>query len=168
MKLIDQLIMPKPKLLPLAEASDEVLLREEHTRLASKHGCRTVPTVSLAQVIRQECLSVYEQAKVEKWMDRKGDWSWFPLREMDCERWRIHRQTKTAYEFSLGSMSRREYQLVVPVPVLITVDKLVKRLRNEVNFYVAAPGRGHDPFLAAVNADGTFIIERWDEPGFRG
>jgi|SRR5262252_6146719 len=57
----------------------------------------------------------------------------------------------------------------VPYPVLLTVKSIVDRL-PDVQFFVtdyavATP----DPFLAVSrpSIDDMFIIERWDEPGFR-
>lgn len=162
---------PKAKQLEVAApVNTDEMMRGEHRRLAEKHGCPTVCTVSLELVIREECIHVFDQAKVEKWMDKKGEWRWFPLRARDRRRFDIQRVSKIeSYRMrDHGGMETDLYPLIVPTPVLMTVDRLEERLKDEVFFYVAAPAQGPDPFLAAVTRETTFIVERWDEPGFRG
>jgi hypothetical protein len=41
---------------------------------------------------------------------------------------------------------------------------------ESVSFFIAAPARHPDPFLAVASWEdkSVFVIERWDEPGFRG
>lgn len=162
---------PKAKPLDVAvSVNTDEMIRQEHRRLAEKHGCPTVCAVSLESVIREECIHVFDQAKVEKWMDKKGEWRWFPLRSRDRGRVEIQRVSRIeSYRMrDHGGMESNVYPLIVPVPVLMTVDRLDERLRGEVFFYVAAPSQGPDPFLAAVSRENIFIVERWDEPGFRG
>jgi hypothetical protein len=81
-------------------------------------------------------------------------------------------------QFSNGTRVPVLYTDPIPLPVLITMDKLVDKLGDSVTFHVGAtvdisklqPAR-YDPFLAVSTNPGDgelYVIERWDEPGFRG
>ena len=66
--------------------------------------------------------------------------------------------------------SDQPYRAAVPLPVLLTVEKIQKAV-PEVFFYVSAPkvmAGDPDPFLMVTGRGvGVCVVERWDEPGFR-
>jgi hypothetical protein len=140
---------------------------DEYAALARELGISTqvVNDERLKAVLAEECIPVYDMAAVKKYMDSTVNnekargaslglkWIWTPLRKSDA---------------GGGNC----YVHPVPLPVLLTVKKLVDRLGTDsVEFFVTdyevvKP----DPFLA-VRAKGSqtkYVIERWDEPSFRG
>ncbi len=65
--------------------------------------------------------------------------------------------------------SARPYARAIPQAVLMTVKKLKDRFKDAVQFYASDyEVRDPDPFLM-VTGPGLdyYVIERWDEPGFR-
>lgn len=69
---------------------------------------------------------------------------------------------------ALSDLARTCYAKPIPEPVLMTMATIRERYPRAdffVSDFVDVP-KG-DPFLAVRYADQFFIIERWDEPGFR-
>lgn len=59
------------------------------------------------------------------------------------------------------------YKSIIPEPVLMTIEK-IKSAFPDAEFYVSTFDMPkEDPFLAVLYANHGWIIERWDEPGFR-
>lgn len=90
---------------------------------------------------------------------RPVGWVWKPLRDGD---------TKLAIDHI--ERSTGTYKHPIPKPVLETVRTIIKHLGDRVAFVVTDyEATNPDPFLA-VTAPGLplYVIERWDEPGFRG
>lgn len=73
---------------------------------------------------------------------------------------------------SNGGFQFVRYSEAVPLPVLLTVERLADRIGDDAEFFVAALGGPIDPFLGirlkSDPAHTLFVVERWDEPGFRG
>lgn len=73
--------------------------------------------------------------------------------------------------FIIGGQDRELYSKPVPMPVLLTVQRIVEKF-PEAKFYVSDKANvqiePRDPFLLVVHLDQQYIIERWDEPSFRG
>ncbi len=149
-----------------------------YEQLARKIGIAThAKALQLVAALREEGIQVHDLAAVERYMDAKGHWSWFPLRNQDQAGggsvWRISRVTSTAHPSLYGNVEAGRYPHPVPWPVLCTIEKLIDRFGESVKFVVAAMNAHPDPFLACwLKGDGEgitlFVIERWDEPGFRG
>lgn len=177
------------KELSSAAVVDETLA--EHQRLASKHGVATVATRvkagELAEFLQEENIRVYDLRSVESYLDRKchgrglrlrlATWYWRPLRAVDLQFIRgadvavKPRRSRFQWTDSMGRFDHRVYTEIIPLPVLITVDRITERLGESVSFYVAAIEEIPDPFLGVrlkSDPDEMFVIERWDEPGFRG
>lgn len=124
-------------------------------------------------------------------------WCWKPLREVDelnlwnspdrkewprgCGFFMERTFLGFGYEFLMfgeyeinrdnhGIPSRALYQRAVPLPVLITVDKIEKHFKGEAIFLVSDyVSPNPDPFLAVFSGlSPLFVVERWDEPSFRG
>lgn len=172
---------------PSQAMTDDVL---QHQRLAEKHGLLTVrapgATNTLIEVLKEEGIRVYDTRSVEAYLDRKAHgrgptlrlktWNWFPLRPRDREaltaRDNRRREKRSRFQWteSMGTFAPDIYWEILPLPVLMTVDRIVERLGDEVSFYVAAIVDVPDPFLAVrmkADPDTLLVIERWDEPGFR-
>lgn len=172
--------------LPAQESSMEI---EEHRKLARKYGLMTVSSTiactKLVKVLQDEAITVFDLSKVQDYMDRKvrghggfalGIWYWFPLRMVDRATVRLEdmresrERRKHQWTGTSGTFRTSAYDEIVPLPVLMTVDRIVERLGNKVSFFVAAIDNNPDPFLAVRmndDPDRLFVIERWDEPGFR-
>lgn len=135
----------------------------------------------LLAFLKENGISIYPYSKVEEYLDKMFGhpckcppgsnhyfecctWGWHPLREVDDGKLT---STRTVAN---GRIERGTYQQAVPLPVLLTVEKIVAAV-PDIHFYVSGRvvPRSEDPFLA-VTAVGMnmLIIERWDEPSFRG
>lgn len=167
------------------DGPDPILIA--HAELATKLGVGAIPRIStetsarLRDVLREECITVYDFDAVVRYMNRitkrkREPWGWMPLRRCD----RVYqldvdqRQSgRWIWQQLAGSFEARQYSEPIPYPALCTVDRLVEHLGDEVSFFVAAiielPKL--DPFLAVrLNScpEDMYVIERWDEPSFRG
>lgn len=71
-----------------------------------------------------------------------------------------------------GAFRTAAYTKRVPLPVLLTAEQIEDKLPGEVSFFVSDIERYPDPFLGVcLKSDPEkkmFVVERWDEPGFRG
>lgn len=176
-----------PKPVPIADTAhvgDDADLNKRHAELATKLGVLVkapATDVALVSVLQEEGIRIYDLKKVEAYMDRltrksKTSWTWFPLRQHDVKSIRpvdlnFPGRGRYGWELRAGTFSMAVYKEAVPYPVLLTVEKLVERLGEDVNFFVAALNRDLDPFLGVRHKDAPdvmFVIERWDEPSFRG
>ena len=174
-KRLEQARIPKASPLTHVEDHDSAIdIQREHFALARTLGAVSAPPVliNLKQVLIDECLSIYPTAAVEKYMDRKGHWAWHPLREQDVSAQVVGRISSHDWPRNYGHTMHSRYEEIVPYPVLLTVQRLIKATNDQVNFYVAALGNHPDPFLGVI-AKGdirrhVYVIERWDKPGFRG
>jgi len=104
------------------------------------------------------------------WFARRFDhkdlfWIWRPLREADRnqDRW-LTRNGEICWHVE-------PYDKPVPYPVLLTVENILD-VFPRANFFVSDEVRDadriSDPFLMTVIGKLQFIVERWDEPKFRG
>jgi len=176
---------PPPRLQPEPLAPHIPILsddeRAEYARLANKLGTHVRgPALEgeLAQALRELMIPVYDRAKVEGYLDEHGYWGWFPLSVVQ-PRAIIHRVNNVSHRpsYYYGGMATNDpdygvpnaaYAEAVPLPALLTAERILDRLPSTL-FYIAAARSFPDPFLAAVDGvtGETFVIERWDEPGFR-
>lgn len=164
----------------VSESAESILRKtavpEDYDALAKKIGivARIGSRVDLLQGLTDEGISVLSLASVEAYLDKKGSWKWFPLRIVDQQHYGyvLPRATATKYPFSYGYLKAHPYSKPIPYPVLLTVEKLVARFGSEIQFYVAAIDDYPDPFLGCMLKGGGIaplvVIERWDEPSFRG
>ena len=168
---------PKPEPLVLEDVQEHEAFVEQHVALAQKLGVKTwhKPNQSLAKILIELGIKVYDTAKVERYMDSKGYWGWFPLRQQDKvsppEERGIERVTPHRHATLYGGMKREQYDKVVPLAVLLRVEQFLEKLPS-ARFLVAALDTHPDPFLGVLDRDDpnnnrAYIIERWDEPGYR-
>lgn len=94
-----------------------------------------------------------------------ASWIWRPLREKD----RVPRTGVTHRRNGAVASDLQTYQKPLPLPVLVTVREVAAKF-PAARFYVSDEYRAdevRDPFLMVVLGGEQFIIERWDEPGYR-
>ena len=134
----------------------------------------TIPLAlaELEQVLREETLGVYDYAKVAAYLDeqcrqlneqrkpgvfRSYEWRWHPIREY----WSVYGW--------LPNQSNEVYNKPIPPEIFPTIERILSR-DSEALFYVSDIRDFQDPFLAVTvkGADKLHVIERWDEPRFRG
>jgi hypothetical protein len=155
-------------------------------------------------------LPVYSRYDVARYLDRqygqgrpdRPTWGWRPMRPADV-------QSPVAEVKNNDALLRgfASYEKAIPLPVLITVQRLLADFpgarffvsddvkpseipqppappvaapeaaktrttfesgRIEYEQFIAWRGDIDDPFLMVEVADELFIVEKWDEPGFRG
>jgi hypothetical protein len=122
-------------------------------------------------VVRDTCLGVYEYEVVTRYLDLQTErrntnkkyrwesvaWHWHPVKSYSDFRWH-----------GSNHVSREIYNKPIPMAVMVTMAR-IEALFPETRFYVSDLQDMKDPFLA-VSVEGSdtfFVIERWDEPGFR-
>lgn len=160
----------------LIELERDTAPREAYNALASKLGVAAREGSSLEDYLAEQAIPCYSMEAVEAYLDNKGPWAWFPLRKkdraepVDKMHWVIGRTTPNKDPDSYGVSKNKLYDEPVPYPVLLTVEKLAYQFRDDILFFVAALDKHPDPFLMCrlrSDWDKAFVIERWDEPGFR-
>lgn len=119
------------------------------------------------------CIAVYNLAKVEHYMDAKGYWNWFPMRSLDRGQYQINRKTQHVHPGLYGGFQDALYVEPIPLPVLLTTQSIIRHFGDRVMFFIAAQRTDPDPFIAAglrgpSGPSQIFVLERWDEPSFRG
>jgi hypothetical protein len=150
----------------------------EYKALAAKLGVqsRAMSKLEMREFLAEECVSAYDVHKVMEYMNglverekkSSGDgslhWVWKPLRQRDSATIKGH-WTLAGIPFS-----EEVYPHEVPYPVLLTVKKLTDKFGDRVCFHVSDYKSSRpDPFLmASIDTYSAFVIERWDEPSFRG
>jgi len=183
-------LLDAPKPAPLfAHGPDPEL--EAHAALAKKLGVAVRPKLSamrLQDILAEEGMTCYDKKAVHAYMDSRAgqapntSWFWFHALERHVKQDVLlevfHSSHREYLRQIQGSILGSVYRDAIPLPVLLTIDKLMTRLGDEVVPVIAAtfdlgklrPAPA-DPFLAVLmrgEPTPMFIIERWDEPGFRG
>lgn len=185
-----ELPLPQPV---KAEPSAHADVLDEYEALAESIGFapKVVRTERLRTTLAEMGLCIYERAKVEGYLTskfgaekrvegvgRSATWVWRPMRTADITR---DDATHGIIVFDFPPLSTNgtiqyfgpSYDKAVPMPVLHTVKRVLERI-PKARFFVSdetsLAERFRDPFLAVMLPDhvGLFVIERWDEPSFRG
>jgi hypothetical protein len=143
----------------------------EYQRVASAIGLDTQEAIFNERM--QHCCAIngfrrYDGVQVENFLHSKlgkGKWEWMGLRICDVEHLGGWVSTTTVPHVPF---SRKQYGRKVPLPVLLTVQRVLEEV-PDAHFYISGiPGVDDDPFLKVTRQNGnSFIIERWDEPDFR-
>lgn len=166
--LITKRLQPeKAPLLPLPAEEFDV---EAYRALADKVGFTGVRAAllraqstkrsgELRAFLIENSIEVYTELAVYKYMTRitpgGHEWGWVPLNERA-------RQNATRMT--------DHYTKPIPTPVLLTMERIIDAFAD-AKFQVTDISRIErpDPFLrVSVDGETWFIIERWDEPAFRG
>ncbi len=154
----------------------------------------------LAHALDELMIPVYDFHKVTEFLEKKAAevakqeakaavngsaaWGWFPLNTGPVQPSSASFSAIEEYNRALrsmglpperqpnGSFRSSTYNKRVPLPVLLTAEKIEDKLPGEVSFFVSDIERYPDPFLGVcLKSDPEkrmFVVERWDEPGFRG
>ncbi len=143
---------------------------EEYIRISSAVGidcCTDLIREKLLKCLREENIHIFNENQVVAYLDDKlgKDWEWRGLRTADVEHlsgWHTNSEQRRV------DFASEPYRGAVPLPVLLTIQK-VQAAVPEVFFYVSAPkDKDGDPFLAVTSRHlSMYIIERWNEPNFR-
>jgi hypothetical protein len=167
----------------------------EYQKLAKRLGIAIVPFPSdllLKNALSSLSISVYDYSAVRNYLIAKRleehTVVWIPvMKQQASTTLRAKYGTSSSSDWSRpprhGHISTNglTYNKPIPWPVLLTIDSLVKKgkeLGFQPTFFISdfvmrekKPQRSMqlDPFLAAgtSDSDALFVIERWDEPGFR-
>lgn len=157
----------------VVEPPEEADFIESYARVATKLGVVSYTpaanATTLATFLNKEFIQVYDRAMVERYMDKKGYWGWFQL-TAKTRIMNIARVTPTDYHALFGTSSNGLYTEPVPLPVLLAAERIADNF-HDAQFFVAAQQKHPDPFLGVCllsEPRGFYIIERWDEPSFRG
>lgn len=161
---------PFPSAVSLEEpeiSSDEM---DEYMGVVKSVGidcCSAVIEEKLRRCLCDEGISRYDTDQVIEYLDEQlgKNWVWKGLRTVDAKylkNWHTDGQIRNV---QFGS---RPYTGTIPLPVLLTIEKVQKAV-PEVFFYISAPKEDEgDPFLLVTSRHiGSYIIERWNEPNFR-
>jgi hypothetical protein len=191
---------PEPKIemplvaTPLDMSWPDKELELEYSRVAQKLGVNVLPRIDwrrLGDALAELMIPVYDLKAVNKYLMDKaaeavkanGDrgwaqWFWIPMRESDVDQVRLESiraagQQNLGYHWNMGyDPTLVPYLKPIPLPVLLTAERIEERLPGEVSFFVSDIVSYPDPFLGVqlkADRDKTiFVVERWDEPGFRG
>ena len=141
----------------------------EYVAVAERIGLKSPSLLSekLRHCLQDENIHMYNVDQVGKFLTKKlGEWHWRGIRQCDVDElkdgWSMESDGKRI------QFSDRLYADKIPLPVLLTVEKIQAAV-PEAHFYVSTAGKpNEDPFLLVTARNvGAFIVERWDEPDFR-
>jgi hypothetical protein len=145
----------------------------EYIRVSAEIGidcCTDLTRERLLRCFKEENIHVFNRDQVIEYLDKKlgTDWEWRGLRQMDAKHLAGWFESKTDTHRQIN-FAKEPYRGAVPLPVLMTVQKIQKAVPNDVYFYISAPKENDgDPFLCVTSRWlGVYIIERWNEPNFR-
>lgn len=157
--------VPPPQPVEVEIAANELA---EYKKVAAEVGFRPSALVQaeLEELLRENNIHVYDYDKVSAFLTQHfagQEWGWRPLRDSDDGKLVSHGEGN-------GEIVRRTYRQAVPLPVLLTVKKIASAI-PEVQFYVSdlvGSVNDQDPFLMVCAAGvNRYVVERWNEPGFR-
>jgi hypothetical protein len=175
-ELVEELGTVPPTAKPVTFLHEEVM--EEWLSVATQIGAvpQMAASVELDMWLRSECIPIYRTRDVfaylaEKAKENNGKFGLHGLRKCDA----TPNNVGVWLEFSspcpeeyAGTSGRTLYERV-PLPVLLTAQKVIDRFGDRAKLHVTYVQEEEDPFLG-VSIDNCSLrfIERWDEPSFRG
>lgn len=190
--------VPVPQKQPVAivEPLADAAFCEEYAAVALELGYSTpqLKQGAFQRFLSERGVSVYDRAKVSAYLDaqygppkaRPGNgavatWGWRPLTPGNSPIDSDDGAVATAWGGGFvswnwtanGSLMAgvEPYQKPIPMPVLLTAQA-IKRAFPDARFYVSDEVHERDairdPFLLVRFEGVSYIVERWDEPSFRG
>lgn len=180
--------VPEASIEPVTLMTDD--LRRQYSALAAELG------ISQPGLLEDEALAffrergtrLYDQSKVNAFLtDQFGaeipategqrqhygihtiaTWGWRALRRVDVEGGGGGWHNPSSNGAHIGGL----YNKPLPLPVLLTVKEVAARFPSAMFFvsdevHSSDLRRVDDPFLLVLIERTRFIIERWDEPGYR-
>jgi hypothetical protein len=171
---------PRPPVIEptfVAIAEPEVI-DADYAALAAELGLTTaaIDRERVKAVVRDQGLRVYARDEVQNYLHAQYGvpintvtasvvWGWRPLRVADQRIVGMWASSNGAVQYGAPL-----YTKPIPYPVLLTI-KAIRDAAPSARFYVSdefTKERIPDPFLLVEVAGDQFVIERWDEPSFRG
>lgn len=147
--------------------------RAEYIRVAEAVGIGDSPAViaeRLLAFMQEENITTYDRQKVYEYLNQelgKGKWEWRGVRKSDVAEFSGWISHYDGGDVMYGAIA---YTEKIPLPVLLTIQKVAEAVPG-AHFYISelASSKVGDPFLMVSGRGiGSYIIERWDEPRFRG
>jgi hypothetical protein len=143
----------------------------EYIAVADRIGIKSGAVIQerLRHCLRDENIHQYNNRQVVEFLNEKlgkDKWHWRGMRQCDVD------ELSDGWGMTINgqriSFSDNVYDDKIPLPVLLTIEK-IQKVVPEVNFYISTAGLpDEDPFLLVTKRNiGTYIVERWDEPDFR-
>ena len=158
-----------PQPVPSAPGGDEP--DADYVSLSKQLDVNAIPLqfAELGCAIREVCIGIYAYEAVIRYLDRvveekrnhrwdSLDWYWRPVNAAAAG-YRAH---------APKHVSPDVYDKPIPLPVMLTIQRIKSRF-PAAKFFVSDIREVSDPFLAVTveGSDSFFVVERWDEPGFR-
>lgn len=168
----DEVELPTPTASRLPKSDLSETEREEYGRVCAEVGfeCGDLIRERLKAFLHDENIHVYDNKQVVEYLDQElgSDWEWRGLRQADVNELGATGKWHTTGGPREVMFANRPYRGAIPLPVLLTIQKVQKAV-PEVCFYISSPkGNDGDPFLMLTTRYmGPYVIERWDEPSFR-
>ena len=154
---------------PEGETAPKPDAPDAYIALATELGIESaaVDEQRLREAICELGLMVYDYDKVDAWLTRKANeksggtryrWTWKGLRPKDAAALPVTLQWAAPAD---------------PYAHAVPMQKLSKEVDNALFFVSDYEAVVPDPFLSVTTpamyaANKQFVVERWDEPGFRG
>lgn len=175
----------KPKVAELVTPQAAQIVSEdgasaEYLALAERLGMGDAPAIvqqKLLNALIAEGVSRYSFSSVHEYllgMAKKAGAIgvvWKPLRKKDGLVWAGSDEWGWNHGSARIKVVNTVYDKAVPMPVLMTVENIEKRLGSDVTAYGFLVSdfavENGDPFLMLSSRRGCWIIERWDEPSYR-
>ncbi len=163
--------------LPQAPDAAQRQFLTDYQKLAQKIGYRCVEAErelvenELEAFLHENGMAVYDYQAVTRYLDATVERMTKTLRERHAWRWVPLRQCDKGQVVAQLSTGMVTYTKPIPYPVLLTIEKVHERFGERLAMFVSdiytVPKA--DPFLgvSAPGSERLFVIERWDEPGFR-
>lgn len=175
-----------PTSMPITVAvSAEADTLKQHAALCNKLGIYSTAAADISRTEFEQALSEwglrqYDRKQVAAYLTsqygppREGrsgrpaqaTWGYRPLMAQDA--YNLGAQYITANGVVCNGGTVTSYVKPVPLPVLLTVEKIAERF-PKAEFFVSdelTVTEVKDPFLLVRHAGKDYIIERWDEPGY--
>lgn len=160
---------------PESEDIEKISFDEEYQKLADELGLAVDhgEEAKLRAAVVDAGVGNYDRGDVDRYMRsiaKSRVWVWRPLRKADVGK---INKLGDRNVFTHGTVTGgTPYAHPVPMPALLTVKQISEKCPSALFFVSDYAAQRPDPFLMVTTEqlfekDVYFIVERWDEPGFR-
>jgi hypothetical protein len=160
---------------PAPENVEKLAVDEEYMKLAQELGLAVDhgEEARLRAAVADAGVGNYDREKVDLYMRsmaKNNVWVWRPLRKVDVGK--LNQDGDRDVVLHGAVTGGQSYQHVVPFAVLTTVKQISEKFPEALFFISDYAAPRPDPFLMVTTKDLFerdiyYIVERWDEPGFR-
>src|SRR5262245_22103989 len=166
-------LFAKPMVVPVKEPVGAIqTIPQGYAALALRAGVanysKAVDDVEFPRFLAENGIAVFNTRKVQDYLERmcpRGK----RVQWVSTKRSATIRNTDIGGDHYVWERNAPEaYSKPIPEPVLMTMVKIREKY-DLAEFFISdfTETPAGDPFLAVVFNDKEYIIERWDEPGFR-